>query len=146
MHAAKYYKNQTALNLFFQWLLKITISFKSQHNNKCFNHLLSSHHLPMVYHTLLRQKKSNIYNSSWICYAWLYPIQCGLFTDINPLMAILMNIKDSIIVTIMYISPHDKPCPRKCGKLLPKKRRKEKSLQKAGFESINWWMYGLIIR
>lgn len=22
-----------------------------------------------------------------------------------------MNIKDSIIVTIMYISPHDKPCP-----------------------------------
>lgn len=40
MHAAKHYQNQTALNLFFQWLLRITISFKSQHNNKCFNHLL----------------------------------------------------------------------------------------------------------
>lgn len=91
-------------------------------------------------------KRNRTYNSSWICYAWLYPIQCGLFTDINPLMAILMNIKDSIIVTIMYISPHDKPCPRKCGKLLPKKGKKEKSLQNAGFESINWWMYGLIIR
>lgn len=42
MHAAKYYKNQTALNLFFQRLLRITISFKSQQNNKCFNHLLKS--------------------------------------------------------------------------------------------------------
>lgn len=41
-------------------------------------------------------------------------------------MAILMNIKDSIIVTIMYISPHDKPCPRKCGKLLPKKGEKKR--------------------
>lgn len=124
MHAAKYYKNKTALNSFFQWLLRITISFKSQHNNKCFNHLLSSHHLPMVYHCW--GKRNRTYNSSWICYAWLYPIQCGLFTDINPLIAILMNIKDSIIDTIMYISPHDKPCPRKCGKLLPKKGEKKR--------------------
>lgn len=59
-----------------------------------------------------------------------YPIQCGLFTDINPLMAILMNIKDSIIDTIMYISPHDKPCPRKCGKLLPKKGEKKRVYKK----------------
>lgn len=45
MHAAKHYQNQTALNLFFQWLLRITISFKSQHNNKCFNHLLKSSYI-----------------------------------------------------------------------------------------------------
>lgn len=45
-------------------------------------------------------------------------------------MAILMNIKDSIIDTIMYISPHDKPCPRKCGKLLPKKGEKKKSTKR----------------
>lgn len=43
-------------------------------------------------------------------------------------MAILMNIKDPIIDTVMYISPYDRPCPRKCGKLLPKKWEKEKSL------------------
>lgn len=72
-------------------------------------------------------KRNRTYNSSKICYAWLYPIQCGLFTDINPLMAILMNIKDPIIDTIMYISPHDKPCPRKCGKLLPKKEKRKES-------------------
>lgn len=41
-----------------------------------------------------------------------------------------MNIKDSIIDTIMYISPHDKPCPRKCGKLLPKKGEKKKSTKR----------------
>lgn len=41
-------------------------------------------------------------------------------------MAILMNIKDPIIDTVMYISPYDRPCPRKCGKLLPKKTGKRK--------------------
>lgn len=39
-----------------------------------------------------------------------------------------MNIKDLIIDIIMYISLYDKLCLRKCGKLLLKKRRKEKSL------------------
>lgn len=41
-----------------------------------------------------------------------------------------MNIKDSIIDTIMYISPHDKPCPRKCGKLLPKKEKRKESTKR----------------
>lgn len=43
-------------------------------------------------------------------------------------MGILMNIKDLIIDIIMYISLYDKLCLRKCGKLLLKKGKKEKSL------------------
>lgn len=39
-----------------------------------------------------------------------------------------MNIKDSIIDIIMYISLYDKLCLRKCEKLLLKKGKKEKSL------------------
>lgn len=53
-------------------------------------------------------------------------------------MAILMNIKDPIIDTVMYISPYDRPCPRKCGKLLKKNGKKKRAyIQNAGFESIN---------
>lgn len=40
-----------------------------------------------------------------------------------------MNIKDSIIVIIMYISLYDKLCLRKCGKLLLKKEKRKEFIK-----------------